>query len=122
MTDVEAPELPEAINASRAKTNTWAKVAIVTAFVCAPVGLFFGANALGQIRERHERGKGVAVSAMVIGGLGTLIAMFAFVAATGVFSSPPQCAYSHLPPAPSGQHWVCRGDLAHTVANERTAQ
>jgi hypothetical protein len=122
MTDTVALGLPDAVNAPSVKFNTWARVAIVAAFVCAPVGLFCGASAFRQIRERHERGMGMAVSAMVVGGLGTLIAMFMFVAATGVFSSAPQCAYSHLAPAPSGQHWVCRGDSAHTVANKVAAQ
>jgi|GEM_PF-5173430 len=71
-------------------------------FVFAPVALFCGATALAQIRDSHERGRRRAIVATVVGGIGTLVAMFTFVAATGVFSSPPQCAYIHLPPAPSG--------------------
>lgn len=122
MTDVSTLEPAAAPAPEGVKVNTWAKVAIVSAIICAPVGLICGASALGKIREGHERGKGMAIVAMALGGLGTLVAIFVFVAATGVFSSPPQCAYPHLPAAPSGQHWVCKGVMAHTVTDGPAAQ
>jgi hypothetical protein len=53
-------------------TNTLAIIALVLAFLIAPVGLILGIVALSQIRKRGEGGTGLAVAGVVIGAIGTL--------------------------------------------------
>jgi len=49
------------------QTNSMAIVALVSAFIVAPLGIVFGHIALSQIRRTGEEGKGLAVAGLVIG-------------------------------------------------------
>ena len=68
-------------------TNTMAILALVMAFVLAPLGLIFGIVARRQIRETGEDGDGLALAGVVIGAtltalyiIGIVIAVVALVA------------------------------------------
>jgi len=60
-------------------TNSAAIVALVMAFVVPVVGLVIGLVAMSQIRKTHERGNGMAVAAVVIGLISTIIFVGLFV-------------------------------------------
>ncbi len=55
------------------RTNTLAVLALIFAFLIAPLGLILGIVALSQIRKRGESGNGLAIAGIVIGAIGTLI-------------------------------------------------
>ena len=58
-------------------TNTMAILALVMAFVFAPVGLVLGIIARKQIRQTGEEGDGLALAGIIVGGLATaLFALF----------------------------------------------
>ena len=63
----------------RRPTNTLAVLALVLAFVLAPAGLVLGVVARRQIRETGEGGDGLALAGIVVGGIGTALAVLAFV-------------------------------------------
>ena len=54
------------------RTNVLAVLALILAFLIAPIGLILGIVALTQIRKRGESGTGLAVAGVVIGAIGTL--------------------------------------------------
>ena len=62
------------------QTNSMAIVALVGAFVFAPLGIVFGHIALTQIRRSDEDGKGLAIAGLAIGyiltGLFLLVIVF----------------------------------------------
>jgi hypothetical protein len=60
-------------------TNTLAILALVMAFVFSPVGLVLGIVARRQIRETGEQGDGLALAGIIVGGLGTALAVFGFL-------------------------------------------
>ena len=60
-------------------TNTLAVLALVMAFVFSPVGLVLGILARRQIRETHEQGDGLALAGIIVGGIGTALAVLAFL-------------------------------------------
>ena len=55
----------------RPPTNTMAILSLVFAFVFAPVGLGLGIAARRQIRRTNEQGDGLALAAIIIGGIAT---------------------------------------------------
>lgn len=57
------------------RTNTLAIIALILAFLIAPIGLILGIVALTQIRKRGESGTGLAVAGVVVGAIGTLFAV-----------------------------------------------
>jgi hypothetical protein len=65
--------------AENEKTNTMAIVGFVSSLVIPVLGLIFGLIALGQIKKRGEKGKGWAIAAVVIGAVGTVIGIVAFL-------------------------------------------
>jgi hypothetical protein len=71
-------------------TNTLAILALVMAFVFSPVGLVLGLVARRQIRETHEQGDGLALAGIIVGGIGTALAVlgvvFFFIALASVGS------------------------------------
>jgi hypothetical protein len=71
-------------------TNTMAILALVMAFVFAPVGLILGIVARRQIRQTGEQGDGLALAGIIVGGLFTaffvLMFLFMFVAFAGAAS------------------------------------
>ena len=60
-------------------TNTLAILALVMAFVFSPVGLVLGIVARRQIRQTHEQGDGLALAGIIIGGIGTALAVLGFL-------------------------------------------
>ena len=63
----------------RRPTNTTAVLALVLAFVLAPAGLVLGIVARRQIRETGEGGDGLALTGIVVGGIGTALAVLGFL-------------------------------------------
>ena len=63
----------------RRPTNTTAVLALVLAFVLAPAGLVLGIVARRQIRETGEGGDGLALAGIVVGGIGTALAVLALL-------------------------------------------
>jgi hypothetical protein len=60
-------------------TNTMAILALVMAFIVSPVGLVLGIVARRQIRRTHEEGNGLALAAIIIGGIGTALVVLGFL-------------------------------------------
>lgn len=60
-------------------TNTMAILAIVFAFVAAPLGIVFGAIGRSQIRKTGQQGKGLATAGLVLGIVFTLLVVAAVV-------------------------------------------
>ena len=60
-------------------TNTLAILALVMAFVFSPVGLVLGVVARRQIRETGEQGDGLALAGIIVGGIGTALAVLGFL-------------------------------------------
>ena len=54
-------------------TNTYAILALVLAFVFAPLGIVFGVLARKQIRQTGEEGDGLALAGLIIGSIFTAI-------------------------------------------------
>jgi Domain of unknown function (DUF4190) len=63
----------------RAPTNTMAILALVFAFVFAPVGLGLGIAARRQIARTGEEGAGLALAGMIVGGLFTGLWVIAII-------------------------------------------
>ena len=65
------------------KWNVWAIVAIITVWFTVILGLIFGHIALSQIKRTGERGRGLALTAVIVGWLaveaGGLFAMFLLI-------------------------------------------
>lgn len=56
-------------------TNATAIVALIFSLLIAPVGLILGYVARGQIRRSHEGGAGLALAAIIIGWISTLLSV-----------------------------------------------
>ncbi|MBM7807635.1 hypothetical protein JOD57_003472 [Geodermatophilus bullaregiensis] len=65
----------------RRPTNTLAVLALVLAFVLAPAGLVLGVVARRQIRETGEQGDGLALAGIVVGAIGTALAVLGILLA-----------------------------------------
>lgn len=48
------------------KTNTMAILGLIFAFVFSPLGIVFSAIGLGQVKERRERGRGLAIAGLIL--------------------------------------------------------
>lgn len=57
------------------RTNTYAIVSLVSAFVISPLAVIFGHLSLKQIASTGEQGRGMAVAGLVLGYLGILVAV-----------------------------------------------
>ena len=66
--------VPEVIR----RTNPLAVLALVAAFVASPMGVVLGFIALGQVRASGEAGRGLAVTAIIVGVLVTVFFVLAF--------------------------------------------
>ncbi|WP_329136015.1 DUF4190 domain-containing protein [Streptomyces sp. NBC_01476] len=79
------PPQPQGWYAPR-PTNGLAIASLVTALLCIPlVGLILGIFGLRQVNRRGDRGKGLAISGIVIGSVGTLVT--ALVVVLGVIGA-----------------------------------
>ncbi len=61
------------------KTNLFALIGFIAAFVIPPVGMVLGAMATRQIMVTREGGRGLARAAVIVGLLGTLLQIGFFV-------------------------------------------
>lgn len=57
------------------RTNTYAIVSLVSAFVISPLAVIFGHLSLKQIKSTGEQGRGMAIAGLVLGYLGILVAV-----------------------------------------------
>ena len=75
----------------RPPTNTMAILALVFAFVFAPVGVGLGIAARRQIRQTGEEGDGLALAGIIVGGIFTalfvLMIVFWIIAFASITSS-----------------------------------
>lgn len=60
-------------------TNTMAIVALVCAFVFAPLGIVFGHLSLSQIKKTGEEGRGLAIAGLIISYLVTVLTVLVIV-------------------------------------------
>jgi hypothetical protein len=58
-------------------------IAFVSAFLCGPAGLVMGFLARQQVKERNEGGEGLALAAIIIGGVYLLGAILYVCAVAG---------------------------------------
>ncbi|MEJ3652612.1 DUF4190 domain-containing protein [Actinomycetes bacterium KLBMP 9759] len=75
-------------------TNTMAILALIFAFVFAPLGVVFGFIARNQIKRTGESGDGLALAGLIVGGVFTafiiiyiVVVIFIVIAAAGAASS-----------------------------------
>jgi hypothetical protein len=68
-------------------TNTMAILALVFAFIFAPVAIVLGALARKQIRRTGEQGMGLATAGMVCGIVFTVLSVIWIVAVVTIFAS-----------------------------------
>ena len=62
-------------------------VALVSAFVIAPVGLILGIVSLVQIKNNpNQKGKGLAIAAIIISSIGILLFVFMLIGFFAYFS------------------------------------
>lgn len=75
----------------RPPTNTMAILALVFAFVFAPVGIVLGVMARKQIRQTGEEGDGLALAGIIVGSIFTaiivLMIIFWIIAIASIASS-----------------------------------
>lgn len=68
------------------RTNVMAILGLVFAFLCSPLGIVFSAIGLGQIRKRGQKGRGLALTGLILSIvfllIGVLFAVFVAPAAT----------------------------------------
>ncbi len=62
------------------KTNVLAIVSLVTAFFISLAAIITGHIALGQIKKTGEKGRGLAIAGLVLGYLGLVGGIIAFIA------------------------------------------
>ena len=63
-----------------ARTNTLAIIALIAAFVVAPVGIVLGFIAQGQIKQTGEAGAGLAKAGIILGIVFTILYILVIVA------------------------------------------
>lgn len=68
-------------------TNTMAILALVFAFVFAPLGIVFGVVAKKQIRSSGEGGAGLATAGLVLGIIFTVLSLFYVFAVAAAMGS-----------------------------------
>lgn len=74
-------KLTKALNAPSygERTNAWAIVGFITSLFFGPLGIVFSLIALKQIRERDEKGYGLAIAGLVLGVIGTILLVAALL-------------------------------------------
>lgn len=125
------PPPPFAQSPAQSGTNTMAILALVFAFVFAPLGIVFGAIGRKQTRQRGENGRGLATAGLVLGivftVLGAAIVVLAVVVAKNatptVAKSNVESQVSQQLEAKVGQRpdsISCPGDLEGKVGTTMT--
>ncbi|MFL0389314.1 DUF4190 domain-containing protein [Curtobacterium sp. 179-B 9B NHS] len=75
------------------RTNTLAIIALVAAFVAPIVGFVLGFVAMSQAKKRDEGGRGLALAAVIVGGVITVFYAVLFIALVAVAMSEPSVTY-----------------------------
>ncbi|MEV0193568.1 DUF4190 domain-containing protein [Kitasatospora purpeofusca] len=85
--------------AAPARTNGFAIASLVTALFCLwPVALVLAVVALVQISRRNEKGRGLAVSGLVVGVLSLIVSLVAFVGLAAIGFDEERYADSRFGP------------------------
>ena len=105
MSDITIAAPAPSVPAPNARTNSYAILSLVFAFIFWPLGIFFGHKARKQIKATGEAGDGLATAGLVLGYLalaGTigLLVLSAAVAAS-FKSTAPDFGRDYLPTASS---------------------
>ncbi|MEJ6489720.1 DUF4190 domain-containing protein [Leucobacter sp. USCH14] len=99
------------------RTNTLSIIAFIGSFLLSFTGIILGAISLSQIKRTRESGRGLAIAAIIIGSVGTAIALLwgAFIVFAMYFASlyPTGYATPYDPEPRSSSHAHTYGDDAH---------
>ncbi|EYT63950.1 DUF4190 domain-containing protein [Curtobacterium flaccumfaciens] len=82
-----APYPSSAPHSPAKRTNTLAVVSLVLAFVAPLIGFILGFVALSQVKSRGENGRGLALSAVIVGGAITALYVVLIIAVAVAGSS-----------------------------------
>lgn len=82
MTEPTPTPTPYTAPAAGAPTNTLAIIALIAAFVIAPLGIVLGFIAQGQIKTSGEAGAGLAKAGIILGFVFTGLGLLAIVLGT----------------------------------------
>lgn len=82
-----APYPSSAPHSPAKRTNTLAVVSLVLAFVAPLIGFILGFVALSQVKSRGENGRGLALSAVIVGGTITALYVVLIIAVAVAGSS-----------------------------------
>lgn len=66
------------------KTNIFAILSLIFAFIFFPLGFVFGLIALNQIKKTHEEGKGLAIAGVIFSSM-SIVGMFIIISTLGLF-------------------------------------
>ncbi|MDK8173604.1 DUF4190 domain-containing protein [Curtobacterium citreum] len=96
--NAQTPHQPQyqpyaAAPAAPPRTNTLAIIALVAAFVAPIVGFVLGFVAMSQTRKRGEGGRGLALAAVIVGGVITLLYVVLVIGLVAVAASAPTVEY-----------------------------
>lgn len=104
-------------SAGPAGTNTMAVLAIVFAFLVAPVGIVFGAIGRSQTRRTGQHGKGLATAGLVLGIVFTLIGVGAIaIGVVAAKSVTPSVAQGDVESQIGDQLQISNGHRPQSVA------
>ncbi|CAD6006940.1 DUF4190 domain-containing protein [Agreia sp. COWG] len=114
------------------KYNVLAIISLVSAFFVSLVAVITGHMALGQIKRTGEKGRGLAITGLVLGYLGILSALifaavliFMLIAGVGIFAATANNYddnyYSTSVPSPTEPSDVLSGDLTFAAGSELAA-
>ncbi|SMH31222.1 protein of unknown function [Rathayibacter oskolensis] len=73
--------------------NILAIIGFIASFFVSVVGIVLGFVALSQIKRTGEKGRGLAIAAIVIGFLAVIVSIIAFVALFALAASAPTTGY-----------------------------
>ncbi len=108
---------PPTVHPYSPRTNTLSIIAFIGSFLLSFTGIILGAISLGQIKRTRESGRGLAIAAIIIGSVGTAIALlwalFMFVLIGTAGSAPTLYATPDEPEPRGSSHAYTYGDDAH---------
>ena len=106
-------------------TNTMAIVALVCAFVFAPVGIVFGHISLSQIKKTGEEGRGLAVAGLVISYVITALTIIVIVLSVMLHrrrGTKPRKPRRHRPGSPGSPGTTAQSAEPATTAGVQAAR
>ncbi|MFJ4076204.1 MULTISPECIES: DUF4190 domain-containing protein [unclassified Curtobacterium] len=96
-TQYQSPQssVPQSYGSVPHRTNTLAIISLVAAFVAPLIGFILGLVAMSQARRRSEGGRGLALAAVIVGGVVTLLYIGLFVTIAVLAANTPDPTYSY---------------------------